>query len=76
MKKNIIDLWVWFVFIRKMLYRILRKDEYNGELLIYKRKIKNSISKLFIVRIIEIIFIKWLLLLELLLLVVDYYNCY
>lgn len=76
MKKNIIDLWVWFVFIRKMLYRILRKDEYNGELLIYKRKIKNSISKLFIVRIIEMIFINWLLLLELLLLVVDYYNCY
>lgn len=74
MKKNIIDLWVWFVFIRKMLYRILRKDEYNGELLIYKRKIKNSISKLFIVRIIEMIFINWLLLLELLLLVVDYYN--
>lgn len=72
MKKNIIDLWVWFVFIRKMLYRILRKDEYNGELLIYKRKIKNSISKLFIVRIIEMIFINWLLLLELLSLVVDY----
>lgn len=45
------------MFIRKMLYRILRKDEYNGELLIYKRKIKNSISKLFIVRMIEMIFI-------------------
>lgn len=64
------------MFIRKRLYRILRKDEYNGELLIYRRKIKNSISKLFIVRIIEMIFINWLLLLELLFLVVDYYKCY